>query len=112
MVLISASILSADCANLAAEVKTLESSGVDMVHIDVMDGHFVPNLSFGPCIISSLRNYTKLPFDVHLMINQPQLSINDYARAGSDLITIHYESSQLKSAILREHLGFDHLIFA
>ena len=93
MVMIAPSILSADFANLEREVKALELAGADMIHIDVMDGHFVSNLSFGPPVINALRKHTKLPFDVHLMIIAPERSIKDYAKAGSDIITIHHEAT-------------------
>ena len=93
MVQISASILSADFANLGSAIKALEDAGADMIHIDVMDGLFVPNLTIGSSVISALRPYTKLPFDVHLMIEQPERSISDYIKAGADIITIHPEST-------------------
>ena len=93
MIKISPSILSADFSNLEREIKALESAGADMIHIDVMDGHFVPNLTFGQAVIKALRKHTKLPFDVHLMIESPENYINDYAEAGADIITIHPEAS-------------------
>ena len=97
---ISPSILSADFSQLGNEIKRLEVSGADLIHVDVMDGHFVPNLTIGPPVIKALRKYTNLPFDVHLMINPVDKYIKDYAKAGSDIITIHPESTQnLKSSI-------------
>ena len=97
---ISPSILSADFSQLGNEIKKLEVSGADLIHVDVMDGHFVPNLTIGPPVIKALRKYTKLPFDVHLMINPVHKYIKDYAKAGSDIITIHPESTQnLKNSI-------------
>ncbi|MCC8400214.1 MAG: ribulose-phosphate 3-epimerase [Rickettsia endosymbiont of Platyusa sonomae] len=90
---ISPSLLSADFANLQKEISSLEKAGADMIHIDVMDGHFVPNLTFGYPIIKSLRAHTTLPFDVHLMINNPEYSIKDYANSGADIITIHPETT-------------------
>ena len=91
---ISPSILSADFSNLGSEIKKLEDGGADMIHVDVMDGHFVPNLTIGPPVIKSLRKYTKLPFDVHLMISPVHKYIKSFSEAGSDIITIHPETTE------------------
>ena len=97
---ISPSILSADFSQLGNEIKRLEEGGADMIHVDVMDGHFVPNLTIGPPAIKALRNYTKLPFDVHLMIKPVHKYIKNYAEAGADIITIHPEATDnLKESI-------------
>ena len=97
---ISPSILSADFSQLGNEIKRLEEGGANMIHVDVMDGHFVPNLTMGPPIIKALRQYTKLPFDVHLMITPVHKYIQDYANAGADIITIHPEATEdLKDSI-------------
>lgn len=90
---ISPSILSADFSQLKNEIKRLEEAGADMIHIDVMDGHFVPNLTIGSPVIKNLRKYTKLPFDVHLMISPVHKYIGAYADAGADIITIHPEAT-------------------
>ena len=97
---ISPSILSADFSQLGNEIKKLEEGGADLIHVDVMDGHFVPNLTIGPPVIKNLRKYTKLPFDVHLMISPVHKYIQNYAEAGADIITIHPEATQnLKESI-------------
>lgn len=93
MIKIAPSILSADFANLEREIKDLEQAGADMIHIDVMDGHFVPNLTFGPPVIKAIRKFTNLPFDAHLMINNPEDSFKQYVDAGADIITVHPEST-------------------
>jgi ribulose-phosphate 3-epimerase len=97
---ISPSILSADFSILGNEIKSLEQAGADLIHIDVMDGHFVPNITMGPPIIKMVRKCTKLPFDVHLMISPVEKYIKAFADAGSDIITIHPEATDnLKRAV-------------
>ncbi|MFM7673768.1 MAG: ribulose-phosphate 3-epimerase [Candidatus Fonsibacter sp.] len=90
---IAPSILSADFSILGEEVKNLDMAGADYIHVDVMDGHFVPNITFGPVVIKKIRKYTKLPFDVHLMISPVEKYIKDFADAGADIITIHPEAT-------------------
>ena len=90
---ISPSILSADFGKLGDEVRDLEKAGADLIHIDVMDGHFVPNITIGPEVIYKLRKYTSLPFDVHLMISPVHNFIKNFAEAGADIITIHPEAT-------------------
>ena len=90
---ISPSILSCDFSEIGSEIEKLNDSGADLIHIDVMDGHFVPNLTFGPPVISRIRKCSKLPFDVHLMISPVEKYIQDYANAGADIITFHPEAT-------------------
>ena len=89
---IAPSILSADFSRLGEQVHEAETAGVDYIHIDVMDGHFVPNITIGPLIVKALRPVTKLPLDVHLMIENPELYVEDFAKAGADIITVHQET--------------------
>ena len=97
---ISPSILSADFSKLGKEIEDLEKAGADLIHIDVMDGHFVPNITIGPEVIQKLRKYSSLPFDVHLMIKPVNNFIKNFAEAGSDIITIHPEATNnLKDSI-------------
>jgi ribulose-phosphate 3-epimerase len=93
MIKIAPSILSADFARLGEEVRAIESGGADYVHVDVMDGHFVPNITIGPPVVAALRKVTTLPLDVHLMIEDPDRYIPDFAGAGADIITVHAEAS-------------------
>jgi ribulose-phosphate 3-epimerase len=93
MILIAPSILSADGSRLHEEIAAVEKAGADWIHIDVMDGHFVPNITMGPAIISALRKTTKLPFDVHLMIENPENYIESFAAAGADILTVHVEAA-------------------
>lgn len=94
MVKIAPSILSSDFSRLGEEIKNLEKYGADIVHIDVMDGMFVPNITFGAPVIKCIRSITKMPFDVHLMIESPARYIEDFVKAGADIITVHYEAEK------------------
>lgn len=100
-VLVSPSILSADFANLARDIAVLTQAGADWLHIDVMDGHFVPNLTIGPPVVAALRKVTELPLDVHLMIETPEKWIDEFAKAGSAGITIHIESTKDPVSVLQ-----------
>ena len=93
MVLIAPSILAADLANLKSEVEAVTAAGADMLHLDIMDGHYVPNLTFGPGLVKTLRPYTRLPFDVHLMVTEPEVMVPWFVDAGADIITVHYEAA-------------------
>ncbi|MGN7357613.1 ribulose-phosphate 3-epimerase [Paenibacillus sp. SAF-054] len=92
MIKIAPSILSADFAQLGQEISIVDKGGADWIHVDVMDGHFVPNITLGPPIVSAIKPHTGLPLDVHLMIEQPERYIADFAKAGADLITVHAEA--------------------
>jgi ribulose-phosphate 3-epimerase len=90
---VAPSILSADFSRLGDEIRAVEAAGADLIHVDVMDGHFVPNITIGPFIVQACRRITKLPLDVHLMIENPELYIADFAKAGADYITVHVEAA-------------------
>ena len=92
MIKIAPSILSADFARLGEEIRDIDTAGADYVHIDAMDGHFVPNLTIGPMIVEAIRPITKLPLDVHLMLSNPDQYIADFAKAGADIISVHVEA--------------------
>ena len=93
MVKIAPSILSADFARLSAEISEVEQGGADWIHIDVMDGHFVPNITIGPLIVEAIRPHTTLPLDVHLMIEQPERYVSAFVQSGADIISVHQETS-------------------
>jgi len=100
--LIAPSILSADFSRLAAEVKAVGEAGADWIHVDVMDGHFVPNITVGPAVVGSLKKATKLPLDVHLMIENPQYFLEAFAKAGADYLTVHIESTKDPVSLLKK----------
>lgn len=103
-IIIAPSILSSDFANLESEIKKLEENGATWVHVDVMDGHFVPNLTIGAPVVKALKRVTTIPLDVHLMISNPEKYIDDFAKAGSDIITFHYEAMPNKVTELVEKI--------
>tara|TARA_B100001250_G_scaffold272478_1_gene235288 strand:+ start:206 stop:865 length:660 start_codon:yes stop_codon:yes gene_type:complete len=103
---ISPSILSADFSKLGSEIQNLEKAKADLIHIDVMDGHFVPNITIGPEVIKKLRNYTSLPFDVHLMIAPVDNFIKDFADAGADIITVHPEATDNLTETIKKIKSF------
>jgi ribulose-phosphate 3-epimerase len=105
---VAPSILSADFSRLGEEIRAVEAAGADLIHIDVMDGHFVPNITIGPLVVQACRNVTKLPLDVHLMIDNPEFYIADFAKAGSDYLTVHVEAATHLHRLvqsIREHKG-------
>lgn len=91
MKILAPSILSADFTNLSQQIRLVEMAGADWIHCDIMDGHFVPNITFGPFIVEAVNRITNLPLDVHLMIENPELYVNDFIKAGADYITVHFE---------------------
>ncbi|MFA5353801.1 MAG: ribulose-phosphate 3-epimerase, partial [Thermodesulfovibrionales bacterium] len=93
MIRIAPSILSADFMRLGEEIRAAEAAGADMLHLDIMDGHFVPNITIGPAVVKAIKGITGLPLDVHLMIEEPDRYIDDFAKAGSDYITVHVEAA-------------------
>ncbi len=100
--LLAPSILSADFALLAEQINIVESNGADVIHLDVMDGHFVPNITFGPKMVGDVRKITKLPLDVHLMISEPEKYIVQFAKAGADWISVHYEASKHLNRLVQQ----------
>ena len=106
-VLVAASLLAADFGNLSAEIKSVEKAGVDLLHLDIMDGHFVPNITIGPAAVKTIRKLTSLPLDVHLMIEEPDRFIPVFAKSGSDYLTVHIEAckSPRKTIGLIKSLG-------
>lgn len=100
--LVAPSILSADFANLQKEIEAVTKAGADWLHVDVMDGHFVPNLTIGPPVVASLKKVTKIPMDVHLMIENPEKYVPDFIKAGADYLTIHIEATKDPVSLLRK----------
>lgn len=104
---ISPSILSADFLKLGEEVRAIEVAGADYIHIDIMDGHFVPNITFGPGLVEAIRRCTKLPLDVHLMISEPEKYIEQFVKAGSDILTFHIEANKKPVELLKKIRSFN-----
>ena len=107
MVKIAPSILSADFSDLRQQIGLIEKGGADFIHLDVMDGHFVPNITFGAPVIKKLRGVTDVPFDVHLMIENPEKYIEDFVDAGADIITVHEESTVHLHRLIQQIKGYD-----
>lgn len=105
---VAPSILSADFSRLGEEIRAVEAAGADLIHVDVMDGHFVPNITIGPLVVEACRKVTKLPLDVHLMIENPERYVADFAKAGADYLTVHVETGYHLHRLIqniREHKG-------
>ncbi len=100
-ILIAPSLLSADFSKLGEEIKAVEKSGADWIHVDIMDGHFVPNLTIGPVVVKSIRPVTKLPLDVHLMIENPEKYVESFAKAGANIITFHIEAQDDPKEVIK-----------
>ncbi len=110
-IIVSPSILSADFANLGRDVKELQNNGADWIHVDVMDGHFVPNITIGAPVVKAIKPYSNVPLDVHLMIENPQNYIEDFVKAGADIITFHYEAAgDLTEDIINNIKSHDKLV--
>ena len=110
-IIVSPSILSADFANLENEVKELQKCGADWIHIDVMDGHFVPNITIGAPVVKAIKPHCNIPLDVHLMIENPQNYVEDFVKAGADIITIHYEATgELAEDVISHIKSYDILV--
>lgn len=110
-IIVSPSILSADFANLGRDVKELQNNGADWIHVDVMDGHFVPNITIGAPVVKAIKPYSNVPLDVHLMIENPQNYIEDFVKAGADIITFHYEAAgELTEDIINNIKSHDILV--
>ena len=107
MIKLAPSILSADFARLGEQIQETESAGADYIHVDVMDGHFVPNITIGPLVVSAIRPTTRLPLDVHLMIESPEKYVGEFANAGADIITVHQETCPHLHRIVQQIKGFN-----